>query len=409
MFQQVGVQYQQSSYYSHSSYQKGGAAASGQSEVVDTRQNTNDPEKADQVKDTTVSSDQKVFDVDEVVGNILDFVRGRIAVLPEEEQEAALKQAAAGAEAGITEARDILQNMGALTDDLNAGIDTALQQLAEKFQSPDALFEQTDVEDVNAEALVTDSVVNQLGGSGQAENESVETSPVVQPLPEIPQAPQPNQNDQSAGLGRRQLSDFGFSGVSQQSSYYERQQDLSLQVKTNDGDLVTLKLNQNQSVGQSSLNSGGFSANAFEAGESGEFFFEVEGELDQGELEALNELFGDVSALADEFYNGDMEQAFDMAMSLDIDFSELSSMSLNMKDQTSYAAQAYSNMSDSPSLPKAFEPLQNYVQSYADLVSKAQESFDNRLNLNELLEIQPQTDNKFSQIHDELFNKLFGS
>jgi hypothetical protein len=64
--------------------------------------------------------------------------------------------------------------------------------------------------------------------------------------------------------------------------------------------------------------------------ESTQYQFSVKGELDEGEIDALQQMVRDISGVADEFFNGDVQKAFEQSTSIRFDASELSSMDLSM-------------------------------------------------------------------------------
>lgn len=57
---------------------------------------------------------------------------------------------------------------------------------------------------------------------------------------------------------------------------------------------------------------------------------EVQGDLDDAERESLQDLLGQVQGLAGDFYAGDRQGAFDRALALKMDGSQLASMALNL-------------------------------------------------------------------------------
>lgn len=123
---------------------------------------------------------------------------------------------------------------------------------------------------------------------------------------------------------------------------YRNAEDMSLTVKTRDGDEVTINFSRNQSYDAT------FGAGADSEGnavawmdvsrsESSQYQFSVKGELDEGELEALQQMVRDISGVADEFFNGDVQKAFDQSADISFDASELQSMELNMSYSRSWA------------------------------------------------------------------------
>lgn len=190
----------------------------------------------------------------------------------------------AGIEKGFSEAKDILENMNLLSDDLATTIDETLEQTLEKVG-----------------ALAP-------------------TSTVTEPV-----------SSKSISAAER----------------YESSESFSLKVRTQDGDNVTIRFSNSESY-ESSLgyyNDGeGTSAASFSLDRSQEsnFQFSISGDLDEGEIDALQDLIQDINLIADDFFDGDVQSAFEQASQFQMDKSELSSMQLTLKRSEEYsAASAY--------------------------------------------------------------------
>ncbi|MBV1876044.1 MAG: hypothetical protein KUG79_00245 [Pseudomonadales bacterium] len=114
------------------------------------------------------------------------------------------------------------------------------------------------------------------------------------------------------------------------------EQSINLQIKTNDGDIITLSLNTSsnfasqQTLGRHSFGSNDNSSPVFSLESNSAFNVTISGELDEGELAALNQLLDQVSNLASVFQSGDIANTFELAQNLDLDSSELISLSLNI-------------------------------------------------------------------------------
>lgn len=104
---------------------------------------------------------------------------------------------------------------------------------------------------------------------------------------------------------------------------------------------------------------------------------DVEGELDEDEIKALEKLFTQVQDLSDKFYAGDMAGAFDRAMALELDGEQLASMSLRLT-QTSvrYASDAYSSVAGQGASVINGD-LQNYAQGLLDALRSAGDLTEN--------------------------------
>ncbi|MEH6445886.1 MAG: DUF5610 domain-containing protein [Oceanospirillaceae bacterium] len=124
----------------------------------------------------------------------------------------------------------------------------------------------------------------------------------------------------------------------------------SLDLKTQDGDTVKILFaNQNsQEASFAAVSDGkGNSAASFELSQShsSSFQFQVQGDLDPDELEAISKLITDVTEISNEFFNGDVQKAFENAAEFKLDKTELASMNLQLtKSQEYSAASSYSSV-----------------------------------------------------------------
>ncbi len=234
-----------------------------------------------------------------------------------EKIEQAFQQALQGFQQGLAEAKEILSDAGLLTDNVSAGIDDTEQRV--------------------------------LDGVAQLRN-SYLGAPLESPekqVSSVVQAYSAERTESLSYVSSLYLSKDNNRGAvgALAASYmqdYQRNQRVDLQVKTLDGDSITLNFNSrfsstNSSALAATSNTRGAAAVlAYQrnASLSSDFSFSVEGDLDAGELEALNKLLQQVSELADEFFNGDFETAFATAMAFEMDSSEFSSLSVDLAQST---------------------------------------------------------------------------
>lgn len=115
----------------------------------------------------------------------------------------------------------------------------------------------------------------------------------------------------------------------------------------------------------------------------GSLQFEVDGTLDQEELQAIHDLVKGVGALSESFFNGDMTQAFKQATQLGYDSNEIAGYSLELRDrELNVAEQKYRAASElaQPELPKGmFRAIGDYAQQLMTLKELDQEQFSGRL------------------------------
>lgn len=180
-----------------------------------------------------------------------------------------------------------------------------------------------------------------------------------------------------------------------QSVAVSESRQFDMEVKTQDGDVVRINVNSARdfSAMTAQMQTDGMDAEAFssEYAEQNGFSFEVEGELDEGELKALNDLFSQVNDVADTFYGGDVEGAFNQALSIGYDKAELAGFAANMThSQSVTVTQAYAEVAKAGGGTVA-APKNNLMSALADFAKQAREaektlksSFDTLLNGNDL-------------------------
>ncbi|MBK1694971.1 hypothetical protein CKO09_09490 [Chromatium weissei] len=116
---------------------------------------------------------------------------------------------------------------------------------------------------------------------------------------------------------------------------YEKAEDFQLSLQTKDGDTVNISfsraLNAQASLGLS-MDGATNQAAVFDVNrsESTGYQFKVEGNLSAEEIDAIQNLVRDVGQVANQFFNGDVQQAFAQAPNIAFDDSQLSSMRLRL-------------------------------------------------------------------------------
>lgn len=129
------------------------------------------------------------------------------------------------------------------------------------------------------------------------------------------------------------------------------------------------------------------------------FSFSVKGELDEEELKAIGQLVADANELTEEFFNGDIETAFKQALELGFDEQELASFALQLtKVENTEIIRAYETVSrfDDESVgsdpAKAAKPVADYLDKLLNVLDGS------RLRLE---------DNKsYENVINELINRL---
>ena len=289
--------------------------------------------------------------------NILSHVQKGLDALKangasQEQIDARLEAAKEGIATGYAQAREMLEGMGMMDDALAADIDRGETLVNEGISSMAA---------GDIPALLASDEADTVSNTDAADTEEP-TSSINPPT---------------------------YSAAAMRTS-----NNMSLEVITQDGDRVTVDFSQRQ--GSLEMRAGGLSVSASAFSEKWDM--EVRGNLDDGEVAALEELFADVQKLSETFFGGDLGAALEEAMSLGFDGNELASMSLNLRQQSfSNVSRAYGQAG--PSMPterleSQRSNIADYVDSYMKAIDKASPSLSNPLsNLQDILaQLVPEDD-----------------
>ncbi|MGK4359542.1 DUF5610 domain-containing protein [Ectopseudomonas chengduensis] len=273
----------------------------------------------------SLSGSRDEYTPEKVAGRILGFIEQRLqseaaAGADPAKLDKLLSQARDGVEKGFAEARKILDGMGVLKGQVASDIDDTYKRIQDGFGDLDKRF-----------------------GS-----------------------PAPGASDKVA-----------VAGYSERFSALAETFDLS--VTTRDGDRLRISVAQaSASWSQSSFaaSSDGKSTTVVGSSQSGSMRIggwqvDVEGELDDDEIKALEKLFSQVQDLSDKFYAGDLAGAFDRAMALDMDGEQLASMSLRLTQTTvRQATDAYGAVAGQGA-SAVNAGLQEYAQGLLDALRSA--------------------------------------
>ena len=129
----------------------------------------------------------------------------------------------------------------------------------------------------------------------------------------------------------------------------------NFQLLTTEGDLVTISLRAKSgfdAVGASATGSAGLAAYASVSSySSSQFRVSVQGNLNTDELKAINDVLGQVSQVASQFFSGNVSQAFSSAASLGFDPKEIAGFALDLSQRTSLSIASVSDGSPTPAVP----------------------------------------------------------
>ncbi len=106
-----------------------------------------------------------------------------------------------------------------------------------------------------------------------------------------------------------------------------------VRIRTQDGDVVTLKFRQRESFSAMSSADESGSATQLEMSSRSRMDLRVRGELDDGELQAIKAVFERAQEIAGSFFGGDLAEAFSKASELEFDRSELAKVKMKFREQ----------------------------------------------------------------------------
>lgn len=163
---------------------------------------------------------------------------------------------------------------------------------------------------------------------------------------------------------------------------YAEARDFRFELFTREGDKVTIRASSSLGVSaRLGATAGGDGTSHYlqaDSSSASAFSLTIEGDLSEGELGAINELFGRVDQLANQFYAGNLDQVFDKALALGYDDQQIASYSLNLAQvQIQQVALAYGAFTPeeggeaAPSLAVQLAPVGNFIKDVLESLGLA--------------------------------------
>ncbi|GAA5218463.1 DUF5610 domain-containing protein [Corallincola platygyrae] len=299
------------------------------------------------------------FDFELVANNVTSYIEKAVMQAKErgesdEYLQDMMQQAYAGVEQGFGEAKDELEEMGMMSEELNNGIDKSY-----------------------------DMIQNRLG---EFEQELFGVPAEAGPQVEVTRS----SSTQSYSSG----GDFSGAQLVGQSASYRIENSASLELMTQEGDKISISFDALQAsslgMGYASNDNGEALISSYSNEQSFGFSFSVEGDLSEDELAAITDFINQVAGVADAFFAGDFDAAFDKANELGFDDSQIASFSMNLEQtQTVAVAKVYQQVQDQPasdrgptrsgeSLYDVMEPLSEYIKQFKELIEQSESLFNER-------------------------------
>lgn len=296
------------------------------------------------------------FDVSAVVDNVMKFVENRVRLAEsdgatEDELEGMLDAARSGVESGFSQAREQIEALEKMNEPLAKNID----------QAETGIYDRIDRLQENV----------------------------------IPPKEQDRGVIDNIRSSSRELAPRQTESASYVKAYQRNSESFQFELTTQDGDTVKISASSDQRYSAEGLQARGEGGSIRYASseQSSQFGYRlsVEGDLDKQELKAIEDLLSQINALSEEFYNGDLDTAFNMALEINSDPSEIAQFSLNLSQQSVTAVESgYYRSSpgyQSGGLPRGIaEPLADFASGVRDALDSANRFSQSRQLLDSLFD-----------------------
>jgi hypothetical protein len=191
---------------------------------------------------------------------------------------------------------------------------------------------------------------------------------------------------QSTPMTKLQMPDLlpGTTKLNQTYGSYEyaRASEFSFELTTAEGDKVTISANSSEGLSvEQGTSKNGSSVYSASASSSQTSTWSVAGNLNENEIKAINELLGRVDTLAEQFFSGNLDEAFNQALALGYDETQIAGYALHLSQvEIQQATQAYGEFapketsdqqSNSPLLVEQLLPLGNFIKDLLDALDTA--------------------------------------
>ncbi len=350
-------------------------------------------------------------------GTIVGFIAQRLAQdvadgATQEELQSRLQAGLEGFLSGYGDAAAQLEGLGQLNPDIAAeiegtfdkvieGIGALSEQYLEDSYRLDLSSYESDKVTNTAESVQSGSVstvpaavappstlltYDQKTLKAQAQLNALSSLQVVEDVQRqvAEKAAQKSANENDSILGDRKQTNASINGAKTLSdssiwakfSYQELQaRSFSFNLTTEEGDVVTINASAASGYGAQAnyQNSNGSYLKYQEASvQTSQFSFSVDGDLSDEELAAINDLLGEVNDLAAVFYQGDVQGAFEQALSLGYDEDQIAAFSLSLTQTTvQRATQEYQrNDAEHQPVAKRLLPVGQFMGSLQSVLER---------------------------------------
>jgi hypothetical protein len=292
---------------------------------------------------------ESLFDFQKVADNVMSFVTNTINARKKagddnEALEKMLGQARKGIDSGFSDARKELDKSGVLDDPLKKGIDKSydLIQKGLKDFEKDLFGQPTDSSQTDS-AATTDSTQAAKSAASDTTTNSAKNTKTPKEIGNSLLAALTGKQSASLELTTKEGDKVTIQFDDQQSWRQQQNSGLAKKALQTYGDLGGSQAKKNDA---SNTNASSTSGSSMFYSHTTQFSFKVEGDLNSNEMKSISDMVNKVGALSDSFFGGNISDALQQAQKLDLNDSELTSLSLDLYQKQAMGWQ--NNSSNNP-------------------------------------------------------------
>lgn len=253
---------------------------------------------------------------------------------------------------------------GATQEQLKSRLDAGLEGFKKGFADAAEQLKALSKLSPEVEADINDTFKQVTDGIDALRSKFIEgaTKDVTAPTTNVPAT-----NNAAAASAIKAPTQVNNIAVQKGLYEYAEARDFQFELTTKEGDKVSIRASSSIGVSASAGADGNGAYGNASKSSSSNFSISVDGDLNDNELKAINDLLGRVDELAGQFYAGNLDTVFDKATSLGYDDQQIAGYALNLSQvQIQQVAVAYNANSpdgtQSQSLANQLAPVGDFIK-----------------------------------------------
>ncbi|RYY76901.1 MAG: hypothetical protein EOO52_05255 [Gammaproteobacteria bacterium] len=261
---------------------------------------------------------------------------------------------------------------GATQEQLQSRLEAGLEGFKKGFAEAAEKLKALSMLSPEVEADIGETYKKVLGGVDELRSQFIKDAG-------NPPAPSPQKSSEAPAI--KAPSQINNIAVQQGIYEYAEARDFKFDLITKEGDKVSIRASSSLGVSVAAAqDKNGVSVNGSQSSASS-FELAIEGDLNESELKAINELLGRVDKLAGQFYAGNLDTVFDKAVALGYDDQQIASYALNLSQvQIQIVAESYGAFApdgeQAPSLANQLAPVGDFIKDVLSSLNVAGEFAD---------------------------------